>query len=248
MQRVFVKVLGFSDVERHALNTLFRLSEERETGYALWSPDYGVAAQMALIDSDSHEAAVEFESPSSADLKRIWIGPDAPAQAWRSFGRPIQWPEVIAAMDQLFMPPPELDFDLGDDPQEAQDTVPPEPGPPPRRALIASPDRDQRLYLRARLALAGLTQADDAESAADALEFARLNRYEVALVDFALAGDAGWAFVRQLRGGEPGIPHVIVTKDRLSAGEKLRAWFAAQPVLLAKPPHPGKLKALLERV
>ena len=42
MQRVFVKVLGFSDVERHALNTLFRLSEDRETGYALWSADYGV--------------------------------------------------------------------------------------------------------------------------------------------------------------------------------------------------------------
>ncbi|HYD76568.1 response regulator [Ramlibacter sp.] len=247
MQRVFVKVLGFSDVERHALNTLFRLSEERETGYALWNPEYGVAAQIALIDSDSHEAVVEFESPSNAGLKRIWIGPHAPAQAWRSFERPIQWPEVISAMDHLFMPPPDLDFDLGD-PQEAQDTVPPEPGPPPRRALIASPDREQRLYLRARLALAGLTQADDAASAADALECARLNRYEIALVDFALAGEAGWTFVRQLRACEPGIPHVIVTKDRVSAGEKLRAWFADQPVLLAKPPHPGKLKALLERV
>lgn len=247
MQRVFVKVLGFSDVERHALNTLFRLSEERETGYALWQPEYGVAAQIALIDSDSHEAAVEFESPSNAELKQVWIGPDAPPQSWRSFERPIQWPEVIAAMDQLFMPPPELDFDLGD-PQEAQDTVPPEPGPPPRRALIASPDRDQRLYLRARLALAGLTQADDAESAADALDFARLNRYEVALVDFALAGEAGWTFVQALRGGECAIPHVIVTKERLSAGERLRTWAAAQPVLLGKPPHPGKLKALLERV
>ena len=31
MERVFVKVAGFSDAERHALNTLFRLSEQRET-------------------------------------------------------------------------------------------------------------------------------------------------------------------------------------------------------------------------
>ena len=86
------------------------------------------------------------------------------------------------------------------------------------------------------------------QTAADALELARLNRYDIALVDFALAGDGGWAFVRQLRACEPAIPHLIVTKDRLSAGEKLRTWFAGQPVLLAKPPHPGKLKALLERV
>jgi hypothetical protein len=32
-RRVFVKVVGFSDAERHALNTLFRLSEERDTHY-----------------------------------------------------------------------------------------------------------------------------------------------------------------------------------------------------------------------
>ena len=145
------------------------------------------------------------------------------------------------------MPPPVLDLDLGA-PQEAEDTLPPEPGPPPKRALIASLDREQRLYLRARLALAGLTQADDAGTAADALELARLNRYAIALVDFALAGEGGWVFIRQLRASEPGIPHVIVTKDCLSAVERLRAWFARQPVLLASPPHPGKLKALLERV
>ena len=43
-------------------------TEERETGYALWSPEYGVAAQIALIDSDSHEAVVEFESVPSATI------------------------------------------------------------------------------------------------------------------------------------------------------------------------------------
>ncbi len=247
MQRVFVKVLGFSDVERHALNTLFRLSEERDIGYALWSPDYGVAAQMALIDSESHEAGVEFESPSNQDLNMIWIGPGAPAQAWRNFERPIQWPDVIAAMDQLFVAPPDLDFDLGG-PEEAQDTLPPEPGPPPRRALIASADRDERLYLRARLALAGLTQADDAVTAAEALEFAHLNCYAIALVDFALAGESGWGFLRQLRAAGQRIPHVIVTKSRWSPGDKLRALWGGQPALLAKPPDPAQLKALLERV
>lgn len=246
MQRVFVKVLGFSDVERHALNTLFRLSQERGTAYALWSAECGAAARMALIDSESHEAVVEFESPSNQELKMIWIGRGAPPQAWRSFERPIQWPDVIEAMDQFFVLPPELDVDLGEPQQEAPDTVPPEPGPP-RRALIAAADRDERLYLRARLSLAGLPQADEAETAAEALELARLNSYSILLVDFALAGDEGWDFLRQLRGSGTGRPRLIVTKPGFSALEKLRALWSGRPALLAKPPDPGKFKALLER-
>ncbi|WBY02159.1 response regulator [Ramlibacter tataouinensis] len=248
MQRVFVKVLGFSDVERHALNTLFRLSEERDTGYALWSPDYGVAAQMALIDSESHEAVVEFESPSNHELKMIWVGAGAPPTAWRSFQRPIQWPDVIAAMDQLFGPPPDLDFDLGaTTDEEAQDTLPPEPGPPPQRALIAAADRNERLYLRARLSLAGLTQADEAATAADALELARLNRYSILLVDFGLGGEDGWDFVRQLRTGGQGGAHLIVTKPGVSVVDRLRALWSGRPALLAMPADPARLKALLER-
>ena len=37
-QRIYVSVVGFSDVERHALNTIFRLSEERDVSYAPWVP------------------------------------------------------------------------------------------------------------------------------------------------------------------------------------------------------------------
>lgn len=247
MQRVFVKVLGFSDVEREALDTLLRLSEERDVGYALWTPGCGGVARVALLDSDSHAAGLEFESAGNPDLKQIWIGPGAPDHAWRRFERPVHWTDVIAAMDQLFLPAPELDFDLGD-PPEAQDTLPPEPGPPSRRALIAGADRDERLYLRARLALAGLAQADDAATVADALELANLNRYEIAVVDFALAGAAGWSFVRQLRAAGQGIPHLIVTKEWVSPGDKARVLWGGGPALLAKPLDPGKLKALLAHV
>ena len=37
-QRIYVSVVGFSDVERHALNTIFRLSEDRDVSYAPWVP------------------------------------------------------------------------------------------------------------------------------------------------------------------------------------------------------------------
>ncbi|HYF17470.1 MAG TPA: response regulator [Ramlibacter sp.] len=244
MQRVFVKVIGFDDVERHALNTLFRLSQERETSYSLWQAELGVAAQVALIDSDSYEARLAFESPSNADLKMVWVGPDAPEGAWRSFPRPVQWADVVAAMDDLFKPPPEVDFDLSTRIVQAQAATEPEP----RRALIASADRDERLYIRARLALAKMTQADEAETAADLLELLRQHRYEVAFVDFGLPGQGGWDLLRRLRSAEPRIPHVIVTKEKVTARERVKALMSGVDTLLAKPADPDKIKALLKRM
>lgn len=247
MKQVWVKVVGFSDVERHALNTLFRLSGERPTRYALWTEEVGAPADVALIDSDSHLALVEFEAPSNAGLRTVWVGDRPPARAWRSFGRPIDWPAVIAAMDQLFVaatPDIELDLDFEFDLPE------PVTQPPGglKRALIASADRAERLYIRARLSLADLTHADEAETAAGALELARNHRYDVAVIDYALPGKGGWPLLRQLAQAEHPIPCLIVTKDRLTTAEKARALLGRQPVLVEKPVDPLKLTALLRRV
>ena len=248
MERVFVKVVGFSDAERHALNTLFRLSEGRSTRYVPWAAEQFVAPHLTLIDSESHEALVEFELPSNLGARVVWIGDGTPARAWRSFPRPIDWPAVIAAMDQLFMKA-DLDLDVGLDLDFDIDLPDPSPAAKegaPRRALIASADRGERLYIRARMSLADLTHADEAETAADALELARNHRYDVAVVDYALPGKGGWPLLRALA-VEQRIALLIVTKDRLTPAEKARMLLGRQPILLEKPVHPVKLTALLSR-
>lgn len=246
MGRVFVKVVGFSDVERHALNTLFRLSEARATSYAPWTDELGVTPHLTLIDSESHEALVEFELPSNQAARVAWVGDRPPARAWRSFQRPIDWPAVIAAMDQLFVPTGldvELDLDFEFDlPGPAAQTA------GVKRALIANADRAERLYIRARMSLADLTRADEAETAADALELARNHRYDVAVIDYALPGKGGWPLLRALAQVDQRIPLLIVTKDRLTPAEKARMLLGRQPILLEKPVHPLKLTALLSRV
>jgi CheY-like chemotaxis protein len=246
-QRVFVKVVGFTDVERHALNTVFRLSEQRFTVYSLWLADAPEPPKLALIDGQSYEARLELASPNDPALKLIWVGAVAPANAWRTFERPLSWPDVLQAMDDLFAPPEVVDFDLDFD-NGAPDTKPPEPREPGKRALIASADRSERLYLRAKLALAELTQADEAETGAQALELTRDHHYAVALVDFALPDVNGWAFLKELTAARPVIPHVIITKAKASTGERVRAWFAGAKGCFDKPPHPGKLQDLLEKV
>ncbi|RYG07811.1 MAG: response regulator, partial [Burkholderiales bacterium] len=99
---VFVKVFGFGDAERHALNTVFRLSQEGPVAYQLWSADAPGPAEVLLMDGESWETGVELASPLFELLPLIWVGDYPPAQAVQVFSRPLRWPEVIDAMDRLF--------------------------------------------------------------------------------------------------------------------------------------------------
>jgi CheY-like chemotaxis protein len=244
-QRIYIKVVGFSEEERHAVNTLFRLSEQCLTMYQLWSPTARAPAGLALLDGDSYEARLEAESPQNDNLKMLWIGSNPPPRIWRSIQRPFAWPEVVEAMDVLFQPASvslDLDLDNGD--------PGPPTGPPPSRklALIVSPSRDDRLYLRARLSLARLTQADEAQSGGEAMELARGRQYDFALVDFGLPDMTAWMLLRQLREGKRPIPHVAVTKAQRSLPEHVRAWLGGAEALLDNPPHPQRLNAWLRRL
>jgi CheY-like chemotaxis protein len=243
-QRVFVKVVGFADVERHALNTVFRLSEQRGTVYSLWQADAPATPRLALIDGQSWEAGLELSLPHDPAIKLIWVGAVAPANAWRTFDRPLSWSHVLKAMDELFEPSQAIDFDLDFDSGIADNRI----NGGGKRALIASADRNERLYLRAKLALAELTHADEAETGAQALELTRAHQYAVAVVDFALPDVNGWAFLKELTEARPAIPYVIITKAQASAGERVRAWIAGAKGCFDKPPHPGKLQDLLQKL
>lgn len=245
-----MNVVGFTDVERHALNSLFRLSEEHETIYSLWEPQAPSNPQLSLIDGQSYEGRVHAESPRNLDVPLLWVGPSAPRTAIRAFERPISWPEVVRAMDEMFSPMSqvvdvEVDIDFNVD-TLPPDTVPPDL-PPRRRALIVNADRDERLYLRAKLALAQFCEADEAESAAQALELVRDNEYVLAVIDFDLPG-SGWQLLRDIdEGGRP-IGKVIATKQRPSVPERIHARLAGLAGLFEKPPHPGKLHQVLLKV
>ena len=245
--RIFVKVMGFSDVERHALNSVFRLSEQRETIYSPWMADAPDPARLALIDGQSYEAQLELESPKNADLDVIWVGA-VPARQGVPRIRPAHFVDGGTRRDGrgLYAPEDALDFDLGFE-GGADDTAAAN-GPSRLRALIAASSREERLYLRAKLALADLTQADEAETGAQALELVRANQYAVALVDFGLPDVDGWAFLKELTGAQPAIQHVIMTKDQASIGERIRARFSGVAGFFNKPPHPGRLQHLLQKV
>lgn len=246
-QRVFVKVVGFSAAERHALNTVFRLSEERDIMYSLWVWGAPEAPRLLLVDGESAEAAAELRPASAAAAKLVWVGPHAPPHAWRIVQRPIAWTDVLHGVDAFFGSSEALDVDLGPG-TDAMDTQPPEPVPQPRRALVASPDREQRLYLRARLALAGLAMVDEAETGPQALALASRQPYCLAIVEHHLPQIDAWSVLKRLRGGALQRPAVIVAKCGGSLRDRLRARLGGAAAFLDTPVDPVTLHGALRKV
>ncbi|MGE0498010.1 MAG: two-component system response regulator [Ramlibacter sp.] len=250
-ERVFIKVVGFTDVERHALNTVFRLSGERDAAYALWAPDAPAPPRLALIDGQSYEARLELALPNAdPSLKMIWVGDSPPANAWRSFSRPLLWPHVLHAVDSLFgvADAPSVDLDLDFDMDGGPDTQPPDDGPPAMRALLINPDPEERLYLRARLSLANLVFMDEAASVAEALALMRTQPYAVVVADLAAPGMGGWQGAQQLQDAATPSTCLLVSS---SVGGWLARWQARKvgvQGLMHKPFDPAELAALLRKV
>jgi hypothetical protein len=185
-RRIFVGVVGFTDVERHALNTVFRLSEEREPSYAPWTPltapgasVAGTAAQVVLVDGDSAEAVLSHAKETPAGQRLIWIGSDAPAHAWRVHERPIQWANVLHDLDTVYSAS-QVDSGLVDldvsmpMPLEAstEETV-----PALKRVLVVGLDERDRATLRHRFALPGEFHLDEVLNTEAAIECLGRHQY-----------------------------------------------------------------------
>ncbi len=262
MRKISVKFYGFEDAERLTLDTVLRLSEARETVYSAWTPQSTEAPEVLLIEGDSWEAVLALANPSHDALKLIWVGDDAPAHAWRAFPAPVRWPAVIEALDEEFAPREPasmaLDLELQEEDlrvqlDEADNTEPAALGPDggstiPRRVLLVDASPESRFYLRAKLAVAGLFDVDEAASGAQALAFLRTHAYSLAMVDLDLPDKDSWQLLKTMESARPAIGQVFVMRENLAWYEGWRAWFAGARASLSKPLDPLQLKELLQNI
>ncbi len=239
---VFVKVVGFRDVERHALNTLFRVAAQERTRYALWTPESPVMPHIALIDVESYEAGMALESPGlNRHLKLICVGNGAPPTAWRVFPRPIKWAAILRSLDQLFAQV-RVDIDL------YPHGVPPTLSPPGlRHTLVVDPLRDDRLYLRARLSLAGLIDVDEVDTVALAHDKYRARHYDIVIVNVDME-DEPWALVERLVEASPPIGSVVASSVNRSWAMHDRAEQAGCRAMLERPFDPGHVYRVFQMV
>jgi CheY-like chemotaxis protein len=249
--RIFIRVVGFSDVERHALNTVFRLSQGpapgRSFSYEPWREGDTAPIGLTLIDGASGTAAQELAYlHRNPGVGLIWVGAVAPANAWRTFKRPLRWPDVLTAMDMYFAPPSAQDIDVDTDslPTQLEPVITQpadlEPGFGTKRALIADANRETRLYLRSKFAALGITQLDEAASVTQAQSMLTQHGYHIVCVDLGLTDQDPWLAVAAAHAA----PLRMVTGKNIGLGTKFTAKVHGC-VVLEKPLDPVKLSNLL---
>ena len=257
MQRVFVKVVGFSGAERHALNTAFRLSQDRQSArewsYEPWvDGDSPAAPRLTLIDGTSPEASEALQEVETlGGIGILWVGSISPAKAWASFQRPLKWPTVLQAMDNYFTPRDELDVDLGGDtwPSVLESTgAHMFPEHDMRRALLAEPDNHDRMYWRSKLASFGITHIDEASNvleAKDHLAPERLQRmgYDIVVIDLDLTAGDPWGVLAMA--GNTRLK--LITHNRMSFAHRMSAKVNGA-IALGKPLDPVRLNTLLNQL
>lgn len=175
MTGVRVQVIGFSDVERHALNTVFRLSRERDVAYMPWSAGDGATEPppVVLVDGGCAEAVLASARAPRPGQRLIWVGDDAPEHAWRVLARPIAWADLLHDLDAVFAAtqsdsglldldvtqPVPLDLELGAFPRVGM-----------RRALVVGLSGEEAGQLRSRLSAAAVPFVDEVLSTEQAAQ------------------------------------------------------------------------------
>lgn len=242
---VFVKVAGFRDAERHALNTVFRLSMDRPTQYQLWSAESLASPQLVLLDVDSYEGGMELASPTfNRHLKLISVGHNEPAAAWRHFSRPMNWMAVVHAMDQLFTGSEGTDFDF----DTGMSTLA-IPAPGVRASLLIDIDKGHRMYLRARLALAGFIEVQESTSSAQAVQMARGRHFDLVVVNLDHPAEFnGWKLTEQLLSLEPAIGSIVLSTRNTSWHLQERAELAGCRGVLVIPFDPVQVQDMLRKI
>ena len=262
-QRIYVNVVGFSDVERHALNTLFRLSADREVQYVPWVPSANgggpvlMNAEVVLVDGDSAEAVLSHAKAMPVGQRLIWVGADGPAHAWRVWQRPIRWADVLHDLDAVFAARQAdsgfLDFDVSIPQPLFLDSG--EPAPDIRRALLAGAKGKDLLVLRTHLAAAGVAELDETDMTDYAIELIGRNRYCCGVFNMDDPLLDAWALARLFADRHPQAMTLGITEH---AGP-LAAWWSKRLVrretqkagvnaLLGLPLQHDQLAECLERL
>lgn len=261
-QRIFVSVVGFSDVERHALNTVFRLSEDRDLSYAPWAPlvapgaDLPIAAaHVALVDGESAEAVLVHARELPAGQRLIWVGPDAPEHAWRVMQRPIQWSSVLMDLDAVYAAR-QVDSGLLD-----LDITSPAPldgldfagDAPLKRALLVGLDIEEGMYIRSRLALSDVVDTDDAQDTEAALAMIGRNAYCCGVFNLDDHHVDAWSLARLFRDRFPQAVTIALSEGAGPLGDwwnrrriRRNTRRAGISALLARPLQPRELSQWMD--
>ncbi|MEP6790605.1 MAG: response regulator, partial [Ramlibacter sp.] len=226
-EQYLVDVIGFNDVERSMLSSIFALAARRDPGFAQYEHGTpGRTPDIYLVDADDDVAFNEFRSlKKRANLPAVLVGAQARGSDYPLLPRPLQWARLLQALDDR----------LGGDEEHPAVPAPaaPEPVAALRRSLSGgSPGRSNspqagsdasarkrvlgdavlvvddnatvRMFMQAKLAPFGF-EVDIAETGEEAIGLSGSQEYACVFLDVVLPGIDGYQVCKMIKANKQAI-------------------------------------------
>lgn len=251
--RYTVALQGFSDFERGALASFFRLTQQRALTYEQAASP--AESDFIIADAD-HPADVAAVREANRLHDTIFIGARAPAGAAAWLPRPIEPTRIVRELDLLLElrlatldEPPETDW-VSSAPQDLMAAD----GQPAKDVLVVDDSRIALKFLQVRLQAQGY-RVHLASDAAQALERLATQAFSLVFLDVALGPEGsmdGLALCQHIkqRSTHPGdlAPAVVMVTGRASSTDRVRGDLAGCDAYLTKPLMEDDFLATLRRL
>jgi two-component system cell cycle response regulator len=256
-----VDVIGFNDVERSMLTSIFALAARRDPGFAQFEPgESGRTPDIYLVDADNPAAFGEFRAlHKRAHLPAVLIGTEGHGTSYPLLPRPLQWARLLQALDDA--------LPGGDDvPVAAQPAAQPSQTNPGLRhslpsaplgrtlppggmdeatakkrmlgdtVLVVDDNATVRMFMQAKLAPYGF-EVDFAETGEQAIGLAGSQDYTCVFLDVVLPGIDGYQVCKLIKANKHAMKKtaVVMLTSRSSPFDKLRGSLAGCDEYLTKP-------------
>jgi two-component system cell cycle response regulator len=263
-----VDVIGFNDVERAMLTSIFALAARRDPGFAQYEPGTpGRTPDLYLVDADSAESFGEFRAlHKRTPLPTVLIGASAHGAGFPILPRPLQWARLLQALEDSLPggddvpmaapPPPAPEAARGRTHPGLSRTQPPVAAPDAATSkrmlgdtvLVVDDNATVRAFMQAKLAPYGF-EVDFAETGEEAVGLSGTQEYTCVFLDVVLPGIDGYQVCKLIKSNKQAIKKtaVVMLTSRSSPFDKLRGSLAGCDEYLTKPLDEDRLLEVIAK-
>jgi two-component system, cell cycle response regulator len=273
-EQYLVDVIGFNDVERSMLGSIFALAARRDPGFAQFEPGaQGRSPDLYLVDADDPRAVGEFRAlHKRAGLPAVLVGTHAQGLSHPLLPRPLQWARLLQALEEVIPGADEPVSNLGmslpqagtnprrslsgagtpahaNTPRSASNTT----AAAKKRALgdtvlVVDDNATVRAFMEAKLEPFGF-EVDFAETGEEAIGLSGSREYTCVFLDVVLPGIDGYQVCKLIKSNKQAIKKtaVVMLTSRSSPFDKLRGSLAGCDEYLTKPLDEDRLLEVIAK-
>ena len=264
----YVDVIGFNEVERAMLNSVFTLAARRSPAFSQHMPGGSMASaapSVYLVDADAPAALAEFQVlHKRTPLPTLLVGSSSHGTGLPVFTRPLQWARLLQALDEVVedgtgvtrLAASDVGVLRASRPGSSPTHKPARSGTeslPARRpgkesVLVVDDNATVRSFMQAKLAPFGFG-VDFAETGEAAIGLSGQNDYTCVFLDVVLPGVDGYQVCKMIKSNKQAITKtaVVMLTSRSSTFDKLRGSLAGCDEYLTKPLEEDRLLEVIAK-